>query len=103
MCETRVLEQFVCWSCGDVGLEGSCSSLQGWKSIVGQGCRAAAWTVFGEAQNYSRRMILSKLGFSQSPQINSCRSPGVIICHFLGQSDREEDLDSHRLQISDKS
>lgn len=74
----------VCWNCGDVGLEGSCSSLQGWKSLVGPGCAPNAWTAFGKAQNYSTRMILSKLGFSQSPQINSCRSPGTVICHFLG-------------------
>lgn len=90
----------MCWSCGDVGLEGSCSSLQGWKSVVGQGSRP---TAFGKAQNYSRRMILSKLGFSQSPQISSCRRADTVICHFLGPRDREEDLDGHRLQISDKS
>lgn len=93
----------MCWSGGDVGLEGSCSSLQGWKSTVGEGYRPTAWTAFGKAQNYRRRMILSKLGLSQSPQISSCRSPGTVICHFLRQRDREEGLDGHRLQGSDKS
>lgn len=48
-------------------------------------------------------IILSKLGFSQSLQINSWRNPDTVICHLLGQRDREKDLDSHRLEISDKN
>lgn len=47
-------------------------------------------------------IVTKRQDFQQSPQISSCTSPGVVICHFLGQSDKEEDLDSDRLQVGNR-